>query len=38
MQHLERDESVERAIARSVDGSHSTVADLVEDLVLLQFA
>jgi len=36
MKHLERDEPVERAIARSVDGSHSAVADLVEDLVLLQ--
>ena len=38
MQHLERDEAIERAITRSVDRSHSAVANLVEDLVLLQLA
>jgi hypothetical protein len=38
MEHLERDEPVERAIARSVDRGHSAVPDLVEDLVLLQLA
>ena len=38
MQHLEGDESIERAITRPINRSHSTVANLVEDLVLLQLA